>query len=61
MTTKDRNTKTLKRIEDTIFRARHTAADNNDVEMYGKLDDALVLVQHLSMGLMLERDDRNTG
>jgi hypothetical protein len=58
MTLENKNAETLGKVEDSIFRMRQIAARNDDVEMYGKLDDTLLLVQYLGMGLKLERDNR---
>ena len=60
MTTEDTNSKSLGKLEDMLWRARHIARENNDVEMYGRLDNAFLLTQYLSMGLILERDKRNS-
>jgi hypothetical protein len=45
---------TLKRLEDEIFDARRLAGQNNNVEIYGKLDNALIRVQGLGMLLALD-------
>ena len=57
MTLKDRNNSTLRKLEDLIFRARQKAAEN-DPQIYGMLDDALLRVQYLGMGLKPEREHR---
>ena len=58
MKLEDGNCKKLGKLEDILFRARHRAGEDNNVEMYGILDNALLLAQDLGMGLKLERDRR---
>jgi len=53
---RERNFQTLKSIEDAVFDARHAAWKNGQDELYGKLDNALTLVQYLSMGLQMQSD-----
>ena len=52
--------RTLGQIEDDIFDARHLAGENNCVEIYGKLDNALLRVQGLGMLLALDSKSPDT-
>ncbi len=56
MTLKERNTQTLRQIEKLIRDARQDAWKLGSDELYGKLDNALVSVQYLGMGLKLESE-----
>ena len=59
MTLQSKNTESLRKVEDYIFRSRHIAGIKGDEELYGILDSALLRIQYFGMGLKLERDRRD--